>query len=73
LLVGMRTRSRRAPSIRWRGWPAERTNCDRKRPSRCRLCRKPFRETEGMLDGSDAVSDWALLNLQQASRAALDG
>ena len=22
----------------------------------------PFRETEGMLDGSDAVSDWALLN-----------
>ena len=23
----------------------------------------PFRETEGMLDGSDAVSDWPLLNL----------
>jgi urocanate hydratase len=22
----------------------------------------PFRETEAMLDGSDAVSDWALLN-----------
>jgi urocanate hydratase len=22
----------------------------------------PYRETEGMLDGSDAVSDWALLN-----------
>ncbi len=22
----------------------------------------PFRETEGMMDGSDAVSDWALLN-----------
>ncbi|HEX4640790.1 MAG TPA: urocanate hydratase [Chthoniobacterales bacterium] len=22
----------------------------------------PFRETEGMLDGSDAISDWALLN-----------
>src|SRR5260370_35269148 len=25
----------------------------------------PFRETEGMLDGSDAVSDWALLNFAQ--------
>ncbi len=22
----------------------------------------PFRETEGMLDGSDAIADWALLN-----------
>jgi urocanate hydratase len=22
----------------------------------------PFRETEGMIDGSDAISDWALLN-----------
>jgi urocanate hydratase len=22
----------------------------------------PFRETEGMIDGSDAIADWALLN-----------
>ncbi|MFP5231788.1 MAG: urocanate hydratase [Acidobacteriota bacterium] len=27
----------------------------------------PFRETEGMLDGSDAVSDWALLNFATAA------
>jgi urocanate hydratase len=26
----------------------------------------PYRETEGMLDGSDAVSDWALLNYATA-------
>ena len=34
----------------------------------------PYRETEAMLDGSDAVSDWALLNFATgiASGAALD-
>ena len=37
---------------------------DRHRPrsSRCRLRRLPNRETEAMQDGSDAVSDWPLLN-----------
>ncbi|MEL6649886.1 MAG: hypothetical protein AAFQ87_03675 [Bacteroidota bacterium] len=29
----------------------------------CGSVASPNRETEGMLDGSDAVSDWALLNL----------
>jgi urocanate hydratase len=29
----------------------------------CGSVASPHRETEGMLDGSDAVSDWALLNL----------
>jgi urocanate hydratase len=29
----------------------------------CGSVASPFRETEGMKDGSDAVSDWPLLNL----------
>ena len=29
----------------------------------CGSVASPYRETEGMLDGSDAVSDWPLLNL----------
>jgi urocanate hydratase len=29
----------------------------------CGSVASPFRETEGMIDGSDAVSDWPLLNL----------
>ncbi len=33
----------------------------------------PFRETEAMLDGSDAVSDWALLNFATASLAGQPG
>ena len=29
----------------------------------CGSVASPYRETEGMLDGSDAISDWPLLNL----------
>lgn len=29
----------------------------------CRSVASPYRETEAMKDGSDAVSDWSLLNL----------
>jgi urocanate hydratase len=28
----------------------------------CGSVASPYRETEGMLDGSDAIADWALLN-----------
>ena len=41
---------------------AEGADRDRARSSRFRLGREPNRETEAMKDGSDAVSDWPLLN-----------
>jgi urocanate hydratase len=41
---------------------AEGADRDRPRPPRQRLGGQPNRETESMRDGSDAVSDWPLLN-----------
>ena len=37
-------------------------DCDRPRPPRFRLGRQPQSRDRGMKDGSDAVSDWPLLN-----------
>ncbi len=35
---------------------------DRPRPPRLGLGREPYRETESMRDGSDAIADWPILN-----------
>ena len=43
-------------------WRAESPGRHRPRPPGLRLGGEPNRETESMMDGSDAVSDWPLLN-----------
>jgi urocanate hydratase len=50
------------PSTRWSVGRAEGAHRDRPRPPGQRLGGQPNRETEAMQDGSDAVSDWPLLN-----------
>ena len=44
-----------------------RADRDRPRPPRHRLRGQPYRETEAMADGSDAIADWPLLNALTAA------
>jgi len=64
LLAGPGRAPARRPGIQSNGrkWRARSTDRDRPRPPGCGLGRLAHRETEAMRDGSDAVSDWPLLN-----------
>ena len=64
LLARPRRASSRGARIQRYGRKRRAEGADRHRPRspRCRVGREPNRETESMADGSDAVSDWPLLN-----------
>ena len=53
-----RARDQRARAAR----PRHRPGGDRPRPPRLGIGRLPYRETEAMRDGSDAIADWPILN-----------
>ncbi len=59
---GERDKAGRALQRHGRERRAVRAGRHRTRPPRLRLRGLPYRETEAMLDGSDAIADWPLLN-----------